>query len=266
MSWGVGAVFALLAAPQLPGAMAQERAHGIEKQPDARAQIRHAAAVKREGRGLQGEARMVHLRRVASAYEAVLTNFPDAKAECAEASFRLGETLRTLADWDGAVGAFARVVEIGASPRWAARALLETGNVHRRAKEMAKALEAYARVVAEYPQERAVRDDAYLWMGKVHATMREWDLARSAFTKVAEEGEDAVDRIQAFDRIALSYFEEGKEAEAAAAIERCKSLFAELADEPTRQGARVKKALSRMRSTTKLGEGAEDDPDPTDPK
>jgi len=255
LRWGSGAAFALLAAPAAHG-------QAIEKQPDARAQIRHAASVKREGRGLQGEARMTHLRRVASAYEAVLANFPDSREECSEASFRLGETLRTLADWDAAVAAFARVVEIGASPRWAARALLETGNVHRRAKEMAKAIEAYGRVVAEFPQERSVRDDAYLWMGKVHATMREWDPARSAFTKVAEEGEDPVDRIQAFDQIALSYLQEGKTIEATASIERCKTLFAEIADEPTRQGARVKKALSRMRSVTRAAEETADGVDP----
>ena len=256
-----------LAALTLVGAAsAQQAGEEIPRQADARAQIRYAAGVRREGKGLKGDDRIDHLKRVAAAYEAVGRHFASSKAECAEASFRLGETRRSMGDREGAIGAFEEVVSNASSRRFSARALLEIGHLYRRSKEGTKALEAYARVIAEFPEEKGYRDDAYDWIGRVNAGARNHEAARSAWMKVAEQGEDPVDRIRAFDRVAGSYIVEGKNVEAGAAIERCRSLFAELAEESTSRGARVKKALGGMKSAAKLADAlakgqGEDGPD-----
>ncbi|HET6202640.1 MAG TPA: tetratricopeptide repeat protein [Planctomycetota bacterium] len=241
----------------------------VPRQADARAQIRYAASIRREGRGLKGDERIDHLKRVAAGFEAVAAYFPESKSECAEALFRLGEVRRTLGDRAGAVAAFEGVVANGSHRRFAARALLEIGNVRRRAKEGAKALEAYARVVEQYPDEKGYRDDAWMWTGNVHAAARNHEAARAAWLKVAEEGEDPVDRIRAYDRIAGSHLVEGKNAEAASTLERCRAAFAELAEEPTSRGSRVKRALAGMKSAAKIAdalaktnrEAVEEDPE-----
>src|SRR5262249_20934130 len=96
----------------------------IPRQADARAQIRFAASIRREGRGLKGDERIEHLKHVAAGYEAVGAHFPESKAECAEALFRLGEVRRALGDRAGAISAFEGVVANGSQRRFAARALL----------------------------------------------------------------------------------------------------------------------------------------------
>jgi tetratricopeptide (TPR) repeat protein len=241
----------------------------VPRQADARSQIRFAASIRREGKGLKGDDRIEHLKKVAAGYQAVGAYFPDSKTECAEALFRLGEVRRTLGDRAGALEAFEGVAANGSHRRFAARSLLEIGHLHRRSKEGAKAIEAYARVVAQFPDEKGYRDDAWMWTGAVHASARDHASARAAWLKVAEQGEDPVDRIRAHDRIAGAYLAEGKNAEAVSTLERCRAAFAEMAEEATSRGSRVKRALAAMKSAPKVadalakahGEEAEEDPE-----
>jgi tetratricopeptide (TPR) repeat protein len=183
-----------------------------------------------------------------------LSGFPDAKEEVAMAAFRLGELKRSLGKSDEACEAFAKVVASGGSRRLAGRAILETGHIHRRAKELGKALESYRKAATEFSDETGSRDDSLYWIGVIHEQNKDYAKSREAWQAVADRGVDPLDRVRAFDRIALSHIKEGNRTEAHAAVEQAKSALHEIAADPSSRGARVKKALDRMRAIRSLEE------------
>lgn len=249
----VKAAAALLlgAAPSLCGAE-------VPRQADAKAQLKYAAGLKKGLRGLKGEERRTVLQSIAEAYAVVGRFFPEAVTETAEASFRLGETRRTLGDRDGAMAAFERTVELKGHRRFGARAMLEIGHLYRRAKKLPDAAATYEKTAKEYSDLPDQRDAAWLWVGKVRFAMKDALAARAAWSLVAEKSTDPLDQIRAYDLIAGSFLAEGKTTEAQAAVEKCQHALAPVAEEPSSRGSRVKRALERMKSLNKLSPAVAD--------
>jgi tetratricopeptide (TPR) repeat protein len=221
---------------------------------DARSELRKADELRRAIRG-KGEERRAAVEQAAAAYAAVLASFPDAKEEVAMAAFRIGELKRSLGKTDEAREAFSKVVSSGGSRRLAARAVLETAHIHRRAKEMGKALESYRKAAVEFADEAGNRDDALYWIGVLQEQNKEYAKSREAWQAVADRGVDPLDRVRAFDRIALSHMKEGNRADAHATVEQARTALHDIAADPSTRGARVKRALDRMRAVRALEEG-----------
>lgn len=238
------------AAPAVPVRQARKQAVKDEA-PNAKADLAAADRARRAVKS-EGAERRRALEAVAKAYEAVVLQYPEAKAEGAMASFRLGEIRRTLGDFEGALEAFEKAASAQGDRRLQARALYETAQTLRRRKELGKAMAAYRRVVLEVPEEAATRDDALAWIGVLHERSGEHAKAREAWQAVADRGQDPLDRVRAFDRMALSHVKEGNRELAAETVERARAALLDAASEPSSRGARVKKALERMRAVRAL--------------
>lgn len=222
------------------------------KQTDAKAQLKYASSLKKGVRGLKGEERRAKLKEVAEAYSAVSRFFPESLTEVAESHFRVGEIRRSIQDRDGALISFEKAIESKGHRKFGARAALEIGHLHRKAKKYPEAATSYLRAAREFSEQADPRDEGLLWAGKVKLLLKEAEAARGFWKEVAEKGADPLDQVKAWDLIAGSYLAEGKNAEASAAVEQCRHTLASAAEEPSSKGARVKKAIEKMKSAKKI--------------
>lgn len=235
----------------------------IPKQSDAKAQIKFARSLKKETHGLKGEEKREKLKEVALAYASVPSYFPNAAAENAEAYFRLGGIRRSINDREGAMLAYEKTLETNGNRKFSARALLEIGHLHRRAKSFDTAIASYEKIGKDFADQADQRDSGLIWIGKLRFQQKNSDAARAAWQQVAEKGEDPVDRAKAYDLIAGSYLSESKQGDAAATIEKCKQVLAPFAEEPGTKGARVKRALEKLKTPAKLSPEVADADDGT---
>lgn len=220
----------------------------VERLESAKAQLERATELKRALRGLQGEARDRARSEAVSAYRAVREFFAADAAACAEASFRAGELLRAAEDVAGALAEFGIARDRGAGTDFRVRAMLEVGHLERRMKHAQPALAAYEAVVAEESATKRQKDEALLWVGRVYGDQERFDDARRVWQKVADGGEDPLDRVRAFDLIASALVETGDLEGAAGVIKRCHDALSDVAAEETKLGERVRSALDAMRS------------------
>jgi len=246
----IGAVAAPLRPPW--SAPAVEGPEAVPRLESAAAQLAHASTLKAAMRGKEGEARESARRAALAAYRAVRQHFAADARACAEASFRAGELLRAASDAAGAIAEFQVARERGAETPFRVRAALEIGHIHRRDGRHAEALAMYEGVLAEAAATPSQRDDASYWIGQVHASANRIEDARRAWKRVAEDGEDPLDRIRAWDAIALTYVASGDLEGAAGVVERCREALAEVAAEETKLGERVRDALTTMRVLDEL--------------
>jgi tetratricopeptide (TPR) repeat protein len=226
----------------------------LPQEGSAREQLERAAALRNSARGLAGAARARARQAAVRAYRAVVESFPHEPAVAAEAAFRAGELLRAGGDGTGAREEFARARSLGAGTDFRARAALELGHLARRDGELEAALDHYLAVLADHQAGRSRRDDAALWAGRVYALSGRRVDARRMWSRVAETAEDALDRVLAFDDLALSWIEDGDLEAAAGELERCREVLSEPALEETELGERVRRALQRMRAIPALKE------------
>lgn len=224
----------------------------VERLESAKAQLERATELKRALRGLQGEARDRARSEAVSAYRAVREFFAADAAACAEASFRAGELLRAAEDVAGALAEFGIARDRGAGTDFRVRAMLEVGHLERRMKHAQPALAAYEAVVAEESATKRQKDEALLWVGRVYGDQERFDDARRVWQKVADGGEDPLDRVRAFDLIASALVETGDLEGAAGVIKRCHDALSDVAAEETKLGERVRSALDAMRSPEQL--------------
>ena len=210
------------------------------------AQLAHARRLKRNLEGAQPEERIFWRKLAVEAYQAVRLFHTDVAA-AAEASFRAGELLRAGGEDERALSEFQNAELIGTGTEFRSRARLEIGHLHRKNARPREALDAYLRVTADAAGESIRRDDAWYWAGVVWRAEERLDDARSAWRRVAEHGVDPLDRVQAFDAIALSYLELGDLEAAAGVLNECLAALSERALEETSEGERVRNALLRMR-------------------
>jgi len=242
----------VLAVALAPGGVSAREQEPVPRMATAEAQLAYARARKGAlARAAPAEAAAARERAVA-AYQAVRVFHPAARAPAVEAAFRAGELLRAAGADEGARAEFAWAAEHGAGTDFRARARLELGHLERRAGRARGALEVYLAVAGEADARAARRDEAWLWAGVVWKTLGRTDEARAAWQRVAEQGADALVRIQAYDELCALALERGDPEGAAGVLHECLVRFSARAEEETRAGARVRAALLRMRSVTEL--------------
>lgn len=220
----------------------------VPKRPTAREQLEYATGLKTGARGQTGAARDEARAAAVRAYRAVRENFPADGGVCAEAAFRAGELLRSAGDSAGALAEFRYAREHGGESAFRVRALLEIGHVERRAQHFQDALTAYEGVSTDAAATPGQKDDATLWAGTVYAELGRPDDARRAWTRVAESAEDPLDRVRAYDQLALAAVARGELEGAAGLLERCREALADTAAEETKLGERVRNAVADMRA------------------
>jgi hypothetical protein len=223
---------------------------------DAEAQLEHATRARLAARSAPPLRREEARERAIRALEAVCEYFPGDSLVCAEACFRRGEMLRADGLDAAALRAFERARERGGGTPFAPRATLEIGHVHRRAGRGDDALDAYFAVALDRGARAPYRDTALLWAGDEWLRTGETRQARRAWEHVARSGERALDRIRAFDRIALSHLADGDVGGARRTLARCDEALANRAAERTELGESVRGALGRMRARSRSSERA----------
>lgn len=223
----------------------------------AKEQLEYATSLKKVLRGTEGEARDRARAEAVAAYRAVREYFAAEAALCSEAAFRAGELLRTADDFKGARAEFGVAMERGAGTDFRVRAMLEIGHVERRAKHQQEALAAYESVVSDDTASARQKDEALLWTGRVYADLERLADARRVWQKVADKGDDPMDRIHAYDHIASLLVETGDLEGAAGVIKRCNDALADVSQEETKLGERVRASLAAMRSIDQLTRAVE---------
>jgi len=208
-------------------------------------------------RGAAGEARVSARKAAIQAYRAVREYFPADAAACAEAALRAGDLLRAADETQPALEEFKIARERGSDTPFRVRAQLEIGNLLRRSRSHQEALAAYEAVLSDASPTPGQRDDASYWSGHVYAALKRPDDARRAWQRVADGAEDPLDRVRAYDCIAVSWIEKGDLEAAAGTVERCREALSEAAAEETRLGERVRNALASMRAADELQRAAE---------
>jgi tetratricopeptide (TPR) repeat protein len=241
------------ALPCLTGASARSPAEDpVQKCASAELQLGLANELRNSLRGLAGPELEAARSRAVAAFRAVRRYFPGEGAACAEASFRAGELLRAAGDSEGATAEFQAAREQKGDSPFRVRALLELGHLQRKAKAFDKALACYEAALADRGASAAQRDDASLWAGTTYLDLERPADARRVWQRVADSGEDPLDRIRAFDCSASSLVAAGDLEGAAGMLQRCREALAGPAAEETRTGERVRSALQNMRAVEEL--------------
>ncbi|MCY2960324.1 MAG: hypothetical protein NTY35_09180 [Planctomycetota bacterium] len=235
----------------------REAPPAVTKLESARAQIEFADELRRTLRGMDEGPRKDARLRAAAAYRAVREYFPADAAACAESAFRRAELVRQAGDLESARAELAVARDRGANTAWRVRAALELGHLERRAKRLPEALGAYEAVISDAAALPGQRDDASLWSGRVLADSGRSDDALRVWTRVADQGDDPLDRIRAFDLWAQELVTRADLEGAAGVLERCREKLAEAGQEESRLGERVRAALASMRAIEELARAVE---------
>jgi tetratricopeptide (TPR) repeat protein len=252
------ALFCLLAlAPSVLAARAGDTpppggSASIQRLESAEAQLKLAASLKAAMRGTEGEEKVAARKQAIEGYRSVREFFNSNAAACAEASFRAGELLRSANDVAGAQSEFKIARDRGAGTAFRVRAMLEMGHLDRRAKRFDSALAAFEAVIAEESATTRQKDEASLWAGRVYVELARPADAQRVWKRVADSAEDPLDRIHAYDYLALALVEQGDLEGAAGMLERCREALSDAAQEESKLGERVRSALSGMRAIDDL--------------
>ncbi|MBI5365026.1 MAG: hypothetical protein HZA53_17745 [Planctomycetes bacterium] len=220
----------------------------VPKLGTAEEQLRYAVGLKSALRGVDGDARRDGRLEAVRAYRAVREYFPGDVGAASEAAFRAAELLRGAGDPAAALVEFGWVREHGGESPFRVRAALEVGHLERRARRPQQALVAYESVFSDNAASKRQKDDASLWIGTVCSDLERFDDARRAWQRVAEAGEDPLDRVRAFDELALLAVAKGDLEAAAGILERCRAALDDAASEETKLGERVRSALAGLRA------------------
>ncbi len=229
----------------------------IPRLDTAKAQLEHAAGLKKSMSGTEGEARDAARKLAVEAYRSVREYFGGDAASCAEAAFRAGELLRTSDDVSGAQSEFAIARDRGTGTSFQVRAMMEIAHLDRRAKRLEKALDGYEAVVGSDVATARQKDDASLWCGRVYEDLERPKDARRVWQRVAEKGDDPLDRIRAWDLMVSMLVDQGDLEGAAGTLEKCREALSEVSQEESKLGERVRAALTSMRSQEELARAVE---------
>ena len=102
-------------------------------------------------------------------------------------------------------------------------------------------------VAADAAARASHRDDAWLWSGQIWKREGRLEEARTAWRRVAEHGEDPLDRIRAFDLLGELWLEKDDIEAACGVLNECLQALTQAALEETRKGERVRNGMLRMR-------------------
>lgn len=228
------------------------RAGAVPRQGSARLQLARAQRAKQALAGTRGRERMDRRWEAACAYIAVRVHFPGQPCPGAEGAFRAGELLRGGGDLDVALREFRVARGLCSGGPYHARAMLEIAHLQRRLGRAREALDAYAELYAGGPAPLRLRDESMLWAGRVHHAQGQAQEAWRLWERVARAAEDPVQRVRAYDLLALALIERRDLEGAAGILERCRRALFDVAQEETQTGERVRGALHHMRAVGSL--------------
>jgi tetratricopeptide (TPR) repeat protein len=253
--WLAGAMALALLSPR--EVSAQDLEHVVPRLSTPAKQLEHARRLKQARRGRSARDRERWTRKAIEAYRAVRVHHPWATRLSAEAAFRAGELLSASGRLEGAIAEFGVACELGVGTPFRARGWLSVGCLQRRSGDPRAALEAFLSVVADPESSPAYRDDAWLWVGRVHQETGRIDDARQAWRRVVSHARDPLDRVRAYDFLGITWIEEGDLEAAAGVLDECLRALSEQALERTNTGNRVRRGLARMRLVRRLPEEVE---------
>jgi len=230
---------------------------GVPHLASVPAQLAYARRAKAAMTGTEGRERMRRRWDAARAFVAVRSYFPGEPCAGAEATFRAAELLRGGGDLEQALRELGLARDLCTAGPFHARGVLEIGHLQRRLGRAREALDAYEELYAGDGVPRAVRDEATLWAGRVHQQAGRTEEARRLWERAAREAEDPVQRVRAYDELALVLIERGDLEGAAGMLERSRRALHEVAQERTPLGERVRGALGRMRAIAALRHSVE---------
>jgi len=197
------------------------------------------------------------LSAVVEAYRSVYQGHDTPGEVTGEAAFRAGELLRVFG-WMGPEYLDAALVEfdlaslLGRGTPFEARAVLETGHIHRRRSNLVRAVEAYRGLAGNASASTGRRDEAAIWEGRVLITLGRYPEARGALGPVAERGRNPLDRVRAHDYLIRAWIGAGDLEAAAGALGECRAALGPISGEATEMGRRVRSALERMTAVAAL--------------
>jgi len=213
---------------------------------EASAQLEHARRLKSRMVSQTRESRAFWRKLAVEAYQAVRAFHPEDVTVAVEASFRAGELLRSGGEPERALAEFTWAARARRGV-FSTRARLEVGHLHRRSGRCRKALDTYLDVAADAAARASHRDDAWLWSGQIWKREGRLEEARTAWRRVAEHGEDPLDRIRAFDLLGELWLEKDDIEAACGVLNECLQALTQAALEETRKGERVRNGMLRMR-------------------
>ncbi|MBI1383244.1 MAG: hypothetical protein GC161_19460 [Planctomycetaceae bacterium] len=219
--------------------------------------LARAQDLERILRDSEGRERLAARLDCIDAWRALGRRADAADGAAAEAAMRAARHLAVL-ECVAEARAELEFVAANGGPGRAHLARLELGHLERRAGRHGPALVAYEAVERDALAPTDKRDAAALWRGRVHAERGQRDDAARLWGALLEHARDPVTRVRAGDWLALDALARGDGAEAAGWIARTRERAFEVSLERTPEGARVRRALARMRSLVELALAAED--------
>ncbi|MFO0984417.1 MAG: hypothetical protein U1E76_22275 [Planctomycetota bacterium] len=225
--------------------------------PPVRDQMKAAQNLRRESFKKEPSEKRRLLLDAVKAYEQIVRDYPQARAEVAEAWFRQGEILRSLKEDAQATAAFAQVLELKDQPRFRARALIESGHLKRRAGDWKSAGTFYQQAMSDHKDQRPEYATAWTWFAKALLAQGQRKEGRERMLAFeAEFPEYPTRAIQNVDSAAVSLIEDGQVADAQSLIDGCTARFSDLAERETSVADDVHRALRRMHAPQRLGKAA----------
>jgi tetratricopeptide (TPR) repeat protein len=224
---------------------------------EASAALSAASSARRATRGLDDGARLEALMAVVSQYDAIVARSEFAAGARAEAAFRAGEILRSLARTEEARARFDRALELGAEDEqgqeFAARGLLELAHIQRREDELEAALATYAEVGRRFEGQRRSCAHAATWTGKL--LLRSGQIERGEAVLMGFAGafpEYPAEAVRNADLVAVERLDEGDEAGAREIVERIRSALEPVLVQGGKPAEQALEALEKMKVTGRL--------------
>lgn len=185
---------------------------------------------------------------VVEAYRTIRRSYPLAREICAEAAFRAGELLQASGRTEDARREWLIASDQPAGLPFRDRARMELAHLERRGGRVEAAMRLYIDLERDAQARSTLREEALHWIGAMEQARGRLEDARRAWQRLAEQAEDPIHRIRAYDRIALTWLDQDDLEAAAGVLELCRRALNDLALEETRTGERVRTALSTMRA------------------
>jgi tetratricopeptide (TPR) repeat protein len=220
----------------------------------AKNRLKSAWSLKKTSFKQDKEVKREILLKTVDCYRSLLRDFPDCKAACAEACFRMGEIHRSLKMTEEAEKNFNQVLTHDRTGEFAARSLKEIGHLYRRAKDYTKAHAYYQRVLKECADQREVCADACTWIGKVWLKQNDFEKARAVFIDFVDRFPEFPDEaIRNIDLAADSYLDEDDQEAASAFITKWRAHFEAMLGKDDRMDKKIEQALAKMKTPDKIG-------------
>jgi tetratricopeptide (TPR) repeat protein len=217
---------------------------------DAGARMAAAEALVEGLKGIRGPERLAGMRQAADAYEAVAKDFAGDAGTRVRALWEAGECWRRAADLEKAADAYARLLA-DTPGRYEQRAAFEQAGMLRRLKRYDEALALYRRAGGlEIEGVRA--HDARIWVARVLELSGDPEAAVAAYRAAADAAVGPRRSVEACDELAKVLIRRGDLDGAAAAIERAVQAAQPVIEDGGEAGSRMQRVLDEMGSRRQL--------------